>query len=414
MSAEYEFVFRKPTGAFITSACEGEYTNADYTLQLNTVGRSYISLPTNRYPVSLFGQDTIMEIWRKPRGGVNYLEGETGWLTTNIQATSTITELHAETANSLTKRRINAYQDGIDEGFVKFNNVPLDDMLKAIARNNFGANARTYNVGPNPDPNRDLSAYFTVQADSSQWPSASRRTTNNILYDIDNTNADKGSVEPNGPFLFWDVVMTNFAGVPPFFELRTYTGQRGTDRRGIVTFAEEENTMTAARLFYDWGSSFTRILTGGSGTGATRTFAVSDDPNLTALLAANPFALREKFVNGKKTTTAAEAQDYGDEYLKSKDARPYAQLSATLTESSCLRYGVDFFFGDWVNAYFLGQTFNTFVNPVHVHLENSREQIDIKITEKVNVATSDLARLMQEITKIRARQYEIDTIDFWG
>lgn len=413
MSATYDVVIRKPLGNFIASACQRDFLVLDYTLKLNAVGAMSIVLPADRYPDDLFDQDNRIEIWRKPRGGINYLEAETCWFVNRIESTRATTTLIAETANALLKRRLVTYQDTISEANVKKLNMPLDDMLKEIVSENTGiATTGSYTI-PAPDTQRFLTPYLSIEADAGLWlPTTDRRVTHDILFDVAVANVEKQNGRVPGDFYFFDIVQIANDGVTnPFLELRTYELVRGTDRRGFVTVSEDEQTLTNARLIRDWSQSYNRIYAGGPGEAAARIFALAQDPTLAATLLTNPFALREKFYDGRKAKDLTETQASADKEYDKEENHPFKQLDGTLTESACNQYGRTFFFGDRISAYHVGQTFSVFVNPVHVRVEGGKEVFDVKVTEKVATAADGLTALIRKVNQTAQRLRELETID---
>jgi hypothetical protein len=412
VSATYEFVIRRPDGLFVDVIGNKDYLSADYTLKLNNVGALTLDLPAGRYPISRYDQDYRIEIWRKVRGGINYLEGETCFLVSHLEQTRTKSTLQADTANRLLKHHVVSYQDTKDESFV-LKILPLDDMIKNAFRENYGIDSPTYTTGSynqaQPDLIRFLNEYIQVQANSSSWPTARRRITHDVLLDVAITCSEKA-----GDFVtyyFFDLVQINHTGGKPFLELRTYVGQRGTDRRHTVTLSEEEKTLSDAKLIFDWDTSFNRIYAGGPGQKADRLFATADSPDLAETLARNPLGLRERFYDTRKAKDQAETDGEADGQVKLPENKPYSEFDATVTESGCQQYGRTYFFGDRVSAYGFGRTIDTFVSPVHVHVEAGKEQFDIHVTEKVNTYAKEITKIIKDIAGLQRRLRYIESID---
>ena len=412
MAASYEIVIRDPFGAYVAAATQKDFLYLDYTLKTNAVGSVTIDLPASRYPMSMFDEDFRVEIWRKPRGGANYLEGETCWFLQHLEGTRSKTSFQAETANTLLSRRIVAYQNVINESKV-LKVQHGDDMLKNAVRENTGVGVPGYTTGsynqPAPDTIRYLSPYFTVEANRGAWITYRRRITSDPLLGMAITNSEK-AVNRGTTFFFFDVVQIANDGVTnPFLELRTYEGQRGTDRRGFLIVSEEDGTLTDAKLIYDWKDSATRVYVGGPGEDELRLFATADAPDLATILARNPFGLRERFFDSRKAKDQAETDSEANNKIVKQGLNPYKQLDGTLTEAMCNQYGVNFFFGDRVTASFLGQNFDTFVTPVHVTVQDNKEKLDVKITEKAGVYTTGLTQMIKETNQLKSRLAEFET-----
>lgn len=416
MAATYEIVMRDPFGNFVASASQHDFLTLDYTLKVNAVGGLTIDLPASRYPMSMFDEDYRLEIWRKPRKGVNYLEGETCWFLQHLEGTRSKTTIQAETANTLLNRRVVAYQDDVNEAKV-LKIQPGDNMLKNAVRENTGVGAPSittgsYNHAP-PDTIRYLAPYLTVEDNRGAWITYRRRISHDPLIGVATTNSEK-AVNRGTVFFFYDIVQIDNTGTAnPFLELRTYEGQRGTDRRGFVIVSEEDRTLVDAKLIYDWKDSATRVYVGGPGTGVDRLFSTADAPDLATILARNPFGLREKFFDSRKAKDQDETDSEANSKIVKQGLNPFKQLEGTLTEAMCNRYGDTFFFGDHITASFLGQNFDTFVSPVHVLVDGGKEKFDVKITEKAGVYTTGITQMIKETNQLKARLTELETIDIF-
>lgn len=345
-----------------------------------------------------------------------YLEGECPWFVMRLEQTRSITTLMADTANTLLKRRIVTYQDTISEANV-LKIEPLDNMIKDAFRENGGVTAQTgsYTVGA-PDTVRSWQTYISVQANTGSWNAGAshrRRITHDLLLDVATVCAAKAADNPPaGISYFFDIVQIQNDGITnPFLELRTYSGQRGADRRSTVILSEAEKTLTDSKLTLDWADSVTILYAGGPGQAAARVFAKAQDPALPAILTTNPFYVRERFYDGRKAKDATETQGSANDQFSKPEIKPVREFSAAVAESACYRYGLDYFHGDRITAHDFGQSFSVFVNTVHVHVENNHETIEIKISDKVNTSASGLTGMLKSIKLLERSVRDLSSID---
>lgn len=415
MSANYDLVIKRPTGEFVAEANLQDFMTLDYTLKTNAVGAMTLTLPASRYPISMFNKDYRIEIWRKPRGGSAYLEGETCWFVNHLDQTRSTSTLMAETANTLLKRRIVTYQDIISEANV-LKVEPLDNMIKDACRENGFITSMTgsYTI-PAPDTTRSWQTYAAVAANTSTWnggDSFRRRITHDVLLDVAVACAAKAADNPpENTLYFFDIVQTRFDNLNPFLEVRTYMGQRRADRRSTIILSEKEQTLSDTKLVLDWTDEVNRFYAGGPGQKALRIFALAEDPALPGAITTNPFFVRERFFDGRKAQDLGETQGSARDQLSRPENKPYREFSGSITESSLLQYGVHYFHGDRVAAFEFGQFFDVSVNIVHVHVEEGKEVIETKVSDKLNVFASGLTKVLRDVNNLQRIYREISSID---
>lgn len=399
MTARFEVVLREPLGDVLYVFGHEDISVIEYTLKVNEVGRLILEFD-NRRILPDFGQDYRLELWRQVRGQPAYLEGETCWFIDYIKKTRQVIHIEAESALGLLKRRIVAFKDG--EPQTKKGPGPLDDLAKEVIRENMGAAAASYNF--TPDPIRDLSAYFQVQADLGVGLVDNAKYSHEKILDIVTKAADASkNASPSVPFYF-DVVQFNNT-TAPFLEFRVYTPYRGSDRTigtpGGFEVSEEYGTLTNAELIFDWRDSVNRLYAGGSGTGNARDIEEIQDPNLATLLATDPFALREDFIDAKKSDTVVEANNIAKAEFEQKLA--VIQVNGELVDTDAVQYGRDYFFGDAVSAGLEGTTQTMIVGEINNRVADGSEDLKVKVSSENRSSYDDIIGVFQEISDLKRR-----------
>jgi hypothetical protein len=163
-------------------------------------------------------------------------------------------------------------------------------------------------------------------------------------------------------------------------ELRTYTGQRGVDRRrqagnpDAVLIGPDYGNFDNARMEMDYTDEKTYIYAGGLGEGAARVIGTASDA---VRIGASPFGRREYFKDSRHSTTLADANDEADSELRER--RLKVSLTGSIIETPNVRYGINFSFGDLLTVEFNGQLFDARVSVVHARFQERREALDARI-----------------------------------
>ena len=157
---DFRIDYRSPDGVLVQAIAD--FVSLDYVLKENDAGILTLVLADTALSGPPF-LDGRLEIYRRVGAGGYNLEGDAVWLIrkwaysrTGESSTLTITAYHAA---SLLKRRIVAYN--ADTAYSKKYDQ-LDDMMKAIVRENFNTLAT--------DTTRRITTYMMVQADLSLAP----------------------------------------------------------------------------------------------------------------------------------------------------------------------------------------------------------------------------------------------------
>lgn len=323
-----------------------------------------------------------------------------------------VIRLHCETPLSVLSRRINPY-DG-DDPRSDFPAIAADDFMKAIVRNNYGPNASSHPFAPGyaPDPLRDASALLAVQADATAAAPG---------YEPDVENAEiLRAIQAAADYsysknisLFYDIFFTGGA-VP--FEFRTMINAYATDRTvgaNQITIHGDLD-LTSYVMTFDWSGSSNRIYAGGRGaTGNARIYAQSpinpsaEFTQLSNTVAADPFALREKFESSAADDAAGVQDDAESARIASNTV---FRASGNLNENGRYAYGIDIDFGDKIWFVIDGTRFPAYlVSEVGGVQENGSEKLEIGFNTEplpraqapgVAGVISDLSRITVALEKL--------------
>lgn len=341
-----------------------------YVRSVNTVSPLTLTLPIARYEY-LFRDpqlwvDTRIEVWRRVNGGAEYLDTETVWFVRGFRKklTQKVFQVTAYSANQLLDRAIVAYAAASAQS-QKTDNI--DDLMKAIVRENLGSSAGVGRVRTG----------FTVQADASLGTSTTKAFSyRNVLDVLQDLAQESGTTAAP---IFFDIVGVITVDGITSIEFRTYANQRGLDRTYAsqlngITLSTDDSTLNDAEIAYDFSNEINAIYVGGSGQEAARTVvAVSD----TARINTSPLNRSEGFVNYSNSNVTSVLQSAG--YAVLRDSRPKKIITANIQNTTNLMYGRDWYWGDKVTAQVDTDTFNARIDAIQVSITGGKEDIKAMI-----------------------------------
>jgi hypothetical protein len=208
-----------------------------------------------------------------------------------------------------------------------FTGAKAETILKTLVDYNAGANATIVN-------GRLRAGVITginLEADGAHGNTLDW----NCAYDELLKTLQKMATVAGGDF---DLVKTAAAT----WELRWYTGQRGTDRTATVTFATERGNMGEPVYTYSRTNEKTVCIVGGKGEGAARKIVVRTGADYSA---SND---RELFYNGSGEDTTAALNSAGDKALAGKQARE--EFGFKVLQTPACTFNLHYFLGDKVTV----------------------------------------------------------------
>jgi Siphovirus ReqiPepy6 Gp37-like protein len=132
---------------------------------------------------------------------------------------------------------------------------------------------------------------------------------------------------------------------PATWTYTTYLGQIGTDRTSSITLSVGTGTVAKITQNYDIINDFNTVITGGNGTEDAKLFSVRPGTLPTGL------DLRETYVDAKnqQNATVSYLNQFGNKTLAIQQ-RKRVTYAVDVLQTSEMRYGRDYFFGDKINV----------------------------------------------------------------
>jgi len=312
---------------------------------------------------SLFRLDGRLGIWRQPSGGGLGLEMDTVWLVRNTKRVMTAKgerrlRITALSAAWLLTGRIVAYNAGSAQATKTA--TEADDLMKAFVRENMGALAT--------DTDRDWTAMVTVAADETLGVVVDKACARRNLLPVFQEICDQAS--QLGYPVYFDVVCPTYGAL----EFRTWTGQRGADRRASsanpLILSPEMGAISESEYEEDYINEATYTYAGGDGLEALREIEEASD---TARIGSSPFGRRELFRDARQGSTGDSLTAEAEAALYA--ARPRRIYRASLTDTEQVRYGRDWQWGDRITVQDYGESFDCEISAVKASVANGRETV---------------------------------------
>lgn len=362
--ADYELWLTSDEGVRI--ALLDDFLFITYSRLLNDVGWMSLNLPAS-FDTRLLVPDRQIQVWRAPTGGRLSLWRPyfiRKWRFSTIGSDESVL-VWGPDCNGLLDTRIVAYFAGEDES--RKTALEADDMMKEIVDENLGSGVT--------DTDRDLSAHFAIQADSTDGPQLTKRFAwRNVLSTLRNIS---DAAREEGTEVWFDVVASNVSGTSITFEFRTYTGQPGQDRtRGNnqTVFDQDRGNMRDPFVEYDYSSERTYVYSLGQGELSNRRKQEIPAP---ARIGTSFWNRREAYMDARFETTDVGVQDAGR--AKLIEGRPRIRFGAEATDTEGTRFGRDWDFGDKVIARYRGQEFEPLIEAVQISVRGENETVRARL-----------------------------------
>ncbi len=303
------------------------------------VGVLETTLP-NSFNTQYLIEDGRIGVWRSINGAPPYLDNGAIYQIRYLDYGPTSIFVRAYHTTNLLDRRIIAYAAG--STYTTKAATFADDQIKAFVNQNMLAGI----VGADRDgveTYADVSAYLTKQANlglgASIAKSAARRNLLDVCTDLATASTTAGT------YLTFEI----YAPTESTLELRTYTTQRGIDRRvgtaSPVVLSEARGNLIDAHLVIDYTEAANFIVAGGQGEEADRLIGTAFDATRAS---GSPFGRIERFRDATNVASQAAVDDEADSQLRS--SRPLILFTGELVETPALTRGIDFDLGDIVTA----------------------------------------------------------------
>lgn len=339
-----------------------DWFTLEYAKNENDYGSMYLDLDPTVDP-SVFKIDDKLEIMRTIGGGPPILELGTQWLVRLARRKTDergqrITHILAYDLTQILDRRIVAYA-----AQTSYTNKtgPIDNIMKAIVRENFGSLAT--------DANRNISTYFLVPSDISGAPSITDTFARQKVLALLQTLAQKSTND--GTYLSFDVLKSS----ETTFTFHIFLNARGTDRGTYsgyrLTFSLENGNLNYASSSKDHTEEKNFIYAGGQGEEQNRVVKTAYNQDR---INASPINRIEDWIDATSSPDPNSVQKEADSRLE--EARPKIAINMHIQQSDECAYGLHYNFGDIVSVTYEGGTMDVHLDSLHVVCDGSgREDI---------------------------------------
>ena len=314
-----------------------------YTYILNcspgAVGVLELELPRS-FNTALLMRDGRIGPWRAINGRAPYNDNGAQFTIETLRYRSTSTFLRAYHMTGLVGRRIIAYAAG--STYAQKAAAAADDQMKTFWKENAGASISSADRD-GVETQADISAYVTTQANLGAGASIAKAAARRNLLAVAQELCEASAMA--GTYMTFEII----APTESTLELRTYTTQRGVDRRASsgspIILREQAGVLENAQLEIDYHDEKTFAVAGGQGEGTARLIATSAD---TTRMGVSPFGRVEDFLDMSNVNSTASLQDDADMGLY--HARPVITFTGDLVETPALTRGIQFDLGDLLTA----------------------------------------------------------------
>lgn len=411
---------------------DGILQSLEYTLQDSAIGVLIIdSLPFAAD--SEIWRDCQVEVFRKPKGGAQSLEGATRWLLATAKkmqsdgAGGYRWSLEFRHANWLLERRHTLAWDTTSfQSLAQPNARPKHPAVRKTGKAGDVAKSFVYEslvigvqyelpgIAPNYTANVPASSLpgYTVAGFSGDGSNVDIFSPHQTLYRTCRDIIDIS--RQNNVWLSFDTIWTGSG-----FMFKTYGNQRGADLRGEVVFSQKTRSVEKVAITSDWSKARSRVDVLGGGDDSAH-FAILDTVNA-VLRTEVPFGLATHHVPAYQIGDP-DAQLMVD-LARSELAkmRPSQTFSASLTDVGDFRYGVDYGFGDFIGLQSLDYALSGRANYIRVKVADGKESIETQIAGASNdfywgseiSAPDDIVYLIGQklnAVDLRSRRYEVQPI----
>lgn len=384
-----------PQGFLIAAGLTG-FESIDYQRSRNEVGAFELVVPG--YDLE-FGPDYILEIHREVLPGVQVLDGETCWFVRKVEIETAgrdgvRTIVSGHDTMGLLSRRIIAWGavDDAPEGFngKSYKTEPADLALYHVFSENFGVNVTDADqplsvsdpfqlhggTGYNADGKRremaqpPVGLFFQQPATNIAPVIVQEISWQNALQVMQTIASDS---EAKGATIWFDIVYQPGINHLGTFTFQVWTPLRGTKRPQVFLSLEYGNLIDA-KYTQDWTDECTWAHVGGTGDGTDRIIAGVVD---TETSRRSPFYPIECFVDSADSEITTDISLIGQGVAALQAKRPLVRLEATLLQEQGSLFGLDYKYGDIVQASAFGRNFEAKIEQYHYHLDRSGCSLEI-------------------------------------
>ena len=371
----YQIILKDANGIKLCASIDN-FVSAEYTRSVNSVGACKLVMSDSDIIKTVnswdkFKIDGRIEFWRSVNGAPMYLDGETVYFIRKVERDlaedgSQIMTFTGEDTISLLNRRT-AIPDMV--ALAAYYDITVakeaDNMLKDIFKNYLGADADTVataaygNVPAGTGVGFNWNAYITQQINLTAAQQTTKKFPNrNVLQIMQEIAQDSATL---GTYLAFDIVSDGQS-----MQFRTYTGQRGLDRRAstgnALLIGPEVGNVLACHYEDDHSNEATYLV---SGAGVPVFSAEREG--------ISPFGRIMRNIPPAPAGTAAQQTAYTNSQLRYN--RPKKLFITTMIQTEGCLYGKHYGYGDYVTASTWGRQFDCHLDASDIKIQNGEENV---------------------------------------
>lgn len=341
---------------------EGGGPALEYSLNVGQIGILKATLPPNYDPFLLV--DGRLSVWRGVGSRPPARDGDACYLIRRWDYGEHTTTVYGVHATELLTRRIINYYSGTS--YTAKSTTTADNLIKAFVSQQLGSGIVTADrIGS--ETQADISAWLDIQANLSAAQSTSKAAAWRNLFDVVRELCDTSTQA--GTYLTAEIVAVGQSDL----ELRTYTGQRGVDRRASsgqpLIFSASRGNVENVVLTVDRTEEITFATAGGGGEKTARTTNSTSD---STRMGESIFNRREAFTEDTNTIDTAVLLAIAQ--ARVREGRPRITLSADLVETNACTRGVHFDLGDYVTIEHRGHQYDTRIDAIGVSVNAGQQK----------------------------------------
>lgn len=348
----------------------------NYGLRDNEPGVLEFSVPYS-YDKELFVADTIVEVYRKYGGFGWILEGETAFFIRRVIDTGSYFHIVAYSAMSLLGRHAIAYYAGTS--YTDKVSILYDDLLREFVDENMGPGASYAPATIGGAPGRDLTPWFSIEADKSLGTSYSKSAAWRNLLETSQEIID--DVRSAGTRCSFDVVRTGIAT----FEFRVFVGPRGLDHSegtsNEVIVSKQRKNLAEPVWDENWEGEKNFIFGTGQGQEDERIVKFAQDSTRMNI---GPFGRNEAVRDARQSSTPEGVQAEANAALQ--EFRPIRTFTGKILQTPGCVYNVHWKWGDLITVHDASRSVNCYVDSVVVSKDgNGTEFVEGNLRSVTNV-----------------------------
>jgi len=337
---------------------------------VNGIGSFSLYMPLSFDP-DLIAPDRMVQIWRRPTGGTKSL-----WRVYflrkwrfSTQGSKQVIQLSGPDTNDLLRRRIVAAYAGTSQAS---KTDYADDMMKEVVTESIADG-----VDPTPDAGTRVWSNLSITADTSLGPSVTR----SFPFDKLLTTANAGvlsviakAARTAGTEVFFDIVPDVVTSTSITFKFITTINQIGEDVSDKVVFDQARGNMKDPFLEYDYTEEENYIYATGQLPGALRNVQQVYDADRYNV---SIWGRCEGEADARQQSTDDGVIEVGRTALD--DGRPRIRFGAQPVDTAGTRFGVDWNFGDKVQAKYLNRQFYCLIRAVALSVDDGGEDVSARL-----------------------------------